>query len=380
MAVTMITAAHVDPTTPVSKAKPRPAVKPAKPHHHGHDHGHHHSPRLPRTYDPDQIHLTSNPREAMQMIIKVTGKPLGYKTPAQEAAYIESLDMGTPVAKYDPEGFMATLGLTGIKGAGRNDDSFVHAVRQTDYKPDTEVGGEPIWVQGKMFDKLLNNRPAFDKVKNSVGVAMDSRANKRKDWTKPLPDKQKLRPTGETPAQRYPNVLKGIPNTAPAPRWHSDFHHGADYGTEAIAKAMGFNSKQAARFATNSDGVDSGKTPYGSTGPHPVGALDRHFNFNRDGQDTRLIFAKKHLERAIEYGRKGAYDEAEIEIGVGLHSLQDLFAHAQSSTSVHATMGGFLDEPKYSPVGMVEATVATRNYMKAYVNGLTSKDGAYNKH
>ncbi|MBC7544054.1 MAG: hypothetical protein H7338_15120 [Candidatus Sericytochromatia bacterium] len=380
MAVETITGAHrVTPAQRPTRAQPA--------HPHQHVIPQRFTAKTPAAYDPDQIYLTVDPRQAMQMVIKVTGKPSGYTSPAQEQAYIESLAMGTPVAQYDPEGFMARLGLTGIKGAGRTDESFVHAVRQTTYVPDTEVGGHSIWIQGKMFDKLLHDPEAFAKVKNSVGVVMDARANSRKDWTKPLPDKQTLHPTGETPKQRYPHALKGIPNTEVPLTWHEDFHGGvpgqhihdggAGYGTYAIAKAVGFSTAQAIRFGEVCNNVDNGKTPYGSTGPSPIGALDRHFNFNRGGEDSRLIFARKHLERAIEYGRKGAYNEAETEIGVGLHSLQDLFAHAQSSTSVHATMGGFLDEPEYSPVGMVEATVATRNYMKAYLKGISSSDGRY---
>ncbi len=338
--------------------------------------------RVPAAYDPTQIYLAADPRLEMQMVVTVTGKPLGYKSPAQETAYVESLVIGATPAQYDPEGYLATLDLIGIKAAGRSDDSFVAAVRQTDYRPDTTVGGQSIWIQGKMFDKLLNDPEAFAKVKNSVGNAMDAMCRNHKDWTKPLPDKQTPHPTGETPQQRYPGAIKGLPNTDTDLEWHSDFHGGvpgehihdggAGYGTYAIAKALGFSTKQAIHFGEVCDDVDSGKTPYGGTGPTPIGAFDRHFNFNPGGQDTRLIYARKHMERAVAFGRKGAYNEAEVEIGVGLHSLQDLFAHAQSSTSVHATMGGFLDEPEYSPVGLVEATVATRNYMKAYIKGITA--------
>lgn len=338
--------------------------------------------KAPADYDPALIFLPATPRQAMQMIVTVTGKPLGYTSAAQETAYIDSVSMGTPIAQYDPEGYLAKLDLPGVKASGRDDDAFVHAVRLTDYKPDTEIGGKSIWLQDKYFEKLLNDRPAFDKAKNTLGVAMDALAMKRKDWTRPLKDAQKPKPTGETPQQRYADALKGLPNTD---RWHGDFHGGvpgqhnhdagAGYGTFAIAKAMGFTVKQATRFGEMCNGVDYGKTPYGSTSPQPFGALDRHFNFNRTGQDTRLIYARKHLERAVSFGRIAAFNEAEIELGVGLHSLQDLFAHAQSSTSVHATMGGFLDEPEYSPLGMVEATVATRHFLKAYLTGITSTTG-----
>jgi hypothetical protein len=365
-----------------------PADRVPHTHRHTRPHGRQQpAVKVPAAYDPDQIYMTADPRTEMQMVIRVTGKPSGYKTPAQTQAYLESLAMGTPVAQYDPENFLVKLGMTGVKAAGRTDDAFVHAVRPTDYKPDTEVGGHSIWIQGKMFEKLLHDPEGFAKVKNSVGAAMDARANSRKDWIKPLPDKQTLHPTGQTPQQRYPNALKGRPNTEIPAEWHADFHGGvpgehihdagAGYGTYAIAMAMGFTTKQAIRLGETCNNIDEGKTPYGSTSPTPVGALDRHFNFNRTGEDTRLIYARKHLERAIEYGRKGAFDEAEIEMGSGLHSLQDLFAHSQSSTSVHATMGGFLDEPEYSPVGMVEATVATRHYLQAYLKGITSADGSY---
>lgn len=383
MALQLLSRIQVGATHP--PAKTAPAHGHTAPH--GPDTARQVADGVPAAYDPDQIYLTADPRTEMQMVVRVTGKPSGYTTPEQVQAYLDGLALGTPVARLDPDGFLQKLGLSGLKSAGRTDESFVHAVRLTDYKPDTQVAGHDIWLQGKMFDKLLHDPAAFEKAKNTWGTAMDARANSRKDWTKPLPDKQKLHPTGETPQQRYTDALKGTPNTAIDPEWHEDFHGGvpgqhihdggAGYGTYAIAKAMGFTTKQAIRLGTTCNAIDEGKTPYGSTSPTPFGALDRHFNFNRTGEDTRLLYARKHLERAIAYGRQGAYDEAEVEIGAGLHSLQDLFAHSQASTSVHATMGGFLDEPEWSPVGMVEATVATRHYLAAYLKGITSADGAY---
>jgi hypothetical protein len=340
-----------------------------------------------RGYHPDDLHLTVDPRREMAMVVKVTGKPLNFKTPAQEAAYVDSLSH-TPVTEYDPEGFLGKLGLWGIKGAGRKDADFVEAAAATDWKPNnTTANGKKIWIQGFLYDKLLHHSLIFRAVAAVGDPVIQAFSKVRHLWKKPFAVKETAHPTGETPQQRYPNAFAGRSGFDDLLDWGEDFHGGVPgehihegeqgYGTWAIARGLGFSAEQAKRLGDMCNGVDDDKTPYGKTKPKPIGQIDRHFNMNRQGEDSRLIWAQRHLQQAVAFGRQGAFNEAETELGVGLHSLQDLFAHAQSTPSVHATLGDFLDMVGYSPVGMVEATIATRNYLRAYLKGISSADGTW---
>jgi hypothetical protein len=358
-------------TTPVAPVPPHDGTKPSSK-----------SKELalpPKAYNPDVIYLSTDRRQEMQMVVTATGEPLGFKTPKQEASYLKSLEMAAPVEQYDPKGFLKSLGLWGIVGSGRGDDAFVTAVKDTDYKPHFGPKKFPIAIPGFIMKGMVNGSPSYEAVQGFVDPALSAYTNKRALWKKPLEPAQKPKPTDVTPQQRYAQPLSG---TAGMVDWGSDFHDGEDqgkhgYGTFQIAVGMGFTEAQARRFSHNDSGVDTNKTPYGKTGPIVIGQMDRHFNFDRKGEDTRILWARRHLELAIEYGRKGAFDEAEVELGVGLHSLQDLFAHAQLNPTVHATLGKFVDDPQWSPVSMVEATVATRNYLKAYLKGITNADGSY---
>lgn len=357
----------------------KPAAPPAAPDHDENPYA------FLKGYDPDALYLTSDPRQEMAMVARVTGKPLNFANATQEAAYVRSLSH-TPQSDYDPEGFLTKLGLWGIKGAGRKDDAFIEAAVTTDWKPDNKTAsGKSIWIQGYLYDKLLHHSPVFRAVAAIGDPVIQAYSKIRHLWKKPFHAQQTAHPTGQTPQQRYANALSGKAGNDDLLDWGEDFHGGVPgehihegqegYGTWAIARGLGFTAEQAKRLGEMCNGVDIDKTPYGKTKPKPVGQIDRHFNMNRKGEDSRLIWAQRHLQQAIAFGRQGAFDEAETELGVGLHSLQDLFAHAQATPSVHATMGDFLDMVGYSPVGMVEATVATRNYLRAYLKGITSLDG-----
>ncbi len=369
---------HVPALQPAASASPTPQPP---------DHDEENPFAWLRGYNPDALYLSVNPRKEMAMVVKVTGVPLDYKTPAQEAAYIDSLSH-TPVSEYDPEGFLARLGLWGIKGAGRKDADFVEAAAGTTWRPNnTDSHGKTIWIQGYLFDKLVHHSVVFKAVAAVGDPVIMAYSRIRHLWKKPFEVKQTAHPTSETPQQRYGVALGLLPRWDGSLTWGEDFHGGVPgehiheggqgYGTWAIARGLGFTAEQAQRLGEMDNGTDGDTTPYGITKPKPKGQIDRHFNMNRRGEDSRLIWAQRHLQQAIAFGRQGSYKEAETELGVGLHSLQDLFAHAQSTPSVHATMGDFLDMVSYSPVGMIEATVATRNYLKAYLKGITSADGSW---
>lgn len=145
---------------------------------------------------------------------------------------------------------------------------------------------------------------------------------------------------------------------------------GTRYGTYAIARNLGFSEEQAHRVAVTCFAVDRNHTPYGKTGPSPLDQMDRHFNLDRGGQDTRMVWASRHLQQAIAFGRETSYDEAEVELGMGLHSLQDAFAHGQLTPSMHGVIGEFPDNVTYSPVSFYEATGATVAYLRAYLHAL----------
>lgn len=102
-----------------------------------------------------------------------------------------------------------------------------------------------------------------------------------------------------------------------------------------------------------------------------LGDLHWHFNRNPAGQeDTRISAAKVHLDRALTLAGQGYFDAAERELGIGLHSLQDVFSHAQISPFNHSLLGDFPDFVRYSPVGMFEAALATEAYLKQFTVGL----------
>jgi hypothetical protein len=333
----------------------------------------------PAVYNPDAIHLSANRRDEMAMAATVTGAKLNFKTPKAEAGYLKSLEMAQPMEQYDPKGFLKSLGLWGLAGAGRGDDAFVQAVKDTDYKPHFGSKSISIPIPGFIMKGMVNGSKSFVAVQGWVDPALAAYTNKRGMWKKPFEPGQKAKPTDVTPQERYPNVQNA---GSALVDWGNDFHNGDSegdhgYGTFQIAKAMGLSEEQARRISGSDYGVDMNTTPYGKTGPIVIGQMDRHFNFDRTGEDTRILWAHRHLEQAIELGRKGSYDEAEVELGVGLHSLQDLFAHGQVKPAVHATLGKFVDDPLWSPVSMVEATVATRNYLRAYLKGITSTDGSH---
>jgi len=342
-------------------AKPKPAKPNAQP------------------YNPDAIYLTTDRKAAMQMVMQATGDKIGYDTPKAEAGYLRSLELTEAMSDYDPKGFLKDLGLWGLVGAGRGDQSFAVSVKDSKYKP--HFGSEKISIPIPRFimKGMVNGSKSYVAVQGAVDPILAAYTNKRGLWKKPFDPAQTPKPTGTTPQQRYPQALAGKTTLVD---WGNDFHNGdADhdhgYGTFQIASAMGFGSEQARRISGTTYGVDLNTTPYGKTSPIVIGQMDRHFNFNRDGEDTRILWARRHLEEAIKLGRQGSFDEAEIELGMGLHSLQDLFAHGQIKPTGHATLGKFVDDPLWSPVSMVEATVATRNYLKGYLQGISNADGGY---
>ena len=90
-------------------------------------------------------------------------------------------------------------------------------------------------------------------------------------------------------------------------------------------------------------------------------------------EDTRITAARIHLDRALRLADDGFYDAAEQEFAIGLHSLQDIFSHAQLTPFTHTCIGEFPDLVKYHPLCMFETAVATEGYFKKFIKGLNLK-------
>jgi hypothetical protein len=105
-----------------------------------------------------------------------------------------------------------------------------------------------------------------------------------------------------------------------------------------------------------------------------IGDIQRHYNRSPAGvEDTRITAARIHLDRALSLADDGFYDAAEQEFGIGLHSLQDIFSHAQLTPTIHTCLGEFPDLVKYHPLSLFETAVATEGYFKKFIAGLNLK-------
>ncbi|HEY9721631.1 MAG TPA: hypothetical protein V6D47_06435 [Oscillatoriaceae cyanobacterium] len=305
----------------------------------------------------------------------LTGKPLAYATPAELDAYLTSIAQAEPVSAFDRDGWLASLGVNAPLACGKTDVPTLNAVRQVKgFKPGTQSDGHDIGVQVMAFDFAMAHPSAFlDAIAAGDPVA-EAEAKLKHLWNKPFTPLEKATPTGETPEQRYGasaratytvlfghDVHAGIPDTPGGP----------SYGTYGIARGLGFTDDEARRIGNADEGIDWNQTPYGKTGPRAMGGqMDRHFNLDPRHEDTRLVWAKRHLEAAIALAKQTSYDQAEVELGCGLHSLQDLFAHGQLTPCLHAVIGEYPDAVGYDPIALVEATAATKGYLRAYLKAL----------
>jgi hypothetical protein len=189
---------------------------------------------------------------------------------------------------------------------------------------------------------------------------------------------------------RYLGVLR---KKVPQFTWDRGPHSGSidpdrrtdeDFGTYDIAVKFGFSEEQARRMAAMCYDVDINQTHYhdprdrtktritGTVGE--IGDIQRHYNRSPAGvEDTRITAARIHLDRALRLADDGFYDAAEKEFGIGLHSLQDIFSHAQLTPTTHTCLGEFPDLVKYHPLSMFETAVATEGYFKKFIAGLNLK-------
>ena len=322
-------------------------------------------------------------REKVAIAERLMGRKVRYDE-AQLQAYLKGLERSLPQDAYDPDGFLANLGVTNVRSGGWTDRNFVETVRTVkDYRPRTTLNGELIGAQQAAFDFAMANPRFFLALTRVANPIIEAKARLDADWKEPFRLRQAPKPTDENPLVRYKDALDKV--GAWSWRFGPDFHYGLPviydpakpgYGTYQIARGMGFTDEMARRLGTMSQGIDDNTTPYGKTGPSPFQAMDRHFNLDRKAQDTRLIFAANHLSAAIQLAKVGSFAEAEIELGCGLHSLQDVFAHGQLSPSVHGIIGEYPDDVDLNPVALYDATTATAAYLAAYLEGITKPDTA----
>jgi hypothetical protein len=323
----------------------------------------------------------------------------GYKTPLDNQKYLGTLG-GKPVSSYDPNGFFKELGLPDdLKAPGRTDKEMYKAFKLVDYKPDPQYFPGPKWLATPVQNGLV----ALGRTSPDIATKLDSLATKtvikkleKADTIDPNPygkieDIKQGDKLAISPSERYLGIIsKG--NTQFA--WDSGVHTGSPkpthenekFGTYDIALKIGFTEEQATNISVEDFAVDENKTHYhdpkdpektrithsGTGGDN--GDLGWHYNRSKDGaEDSRITAAKTHLERAITLAKEGSYQSAEKELGIGLHSLQDMFSHGQITPVNHITVGEFPDFVKWNPVGMYETAMATEAYLKKFVNSLELK-------
>ncbi|MBM3275480.1 MAG: hypothetical protein FJZ00_10020, partial [Candidatus Sericytochromatia bacterium] len=311
-----------------------------------------------------------------------------YKDPEAYRATMAALPL-VPVARYDPAGFLASLGVESPVACSRTDESLLSAWRLTDYQPDPRYLPVPGAVAGPTQWILLGGAKGSPWTIQGVVhglTAMILTGMEAPDRKDPFPfgqdsDIATSSATAESVAERYGGVLAKRPA---ALRWGQGVHTGSitpeetgeAWGSFDIARALGFDEAQARRIAVENYAVDLNATHYtgrittaGSGGAK--GDLHWHFNRADSGQeDTRITAAKVHLDRAVRFAKDRFYDAAEREVGIGLHGLQDMFTHGQISPLTHALLAEFPDKLAYHPVAMFETALATEGYLVAYLDRL----------
>lgn len=325
----------------------------------------------PASVDPAQV---ASFRAMIAKAEGLIGAKTNFKDDGELMPYLASLTHAKPAASYDRQGYLRTLGLEAPLTSGKTDDDTFAAVRALKgYTVGVNIGDHELASQALALKIALAAPRTYAAIAVVLNPMLEAYGRLRANWKKPFTPAQTAHPLGVASDQRYadayrlasrfdPDVHSGEPGTIPQDRTGS-------YGTYGIARGMGFSDEVAKRIATTCNNVDEpGKTPYGKTQPLPMGALDRHFNLDRKGQDTRYVWAARHFNAAVDYAKKSAYVEAEIELGCGLHSLQDSFAHGQLTPCLHGTIGDYPDNVRYDPIAYLEARQATTAYLKQYLD------------
>lgn len=309
---------------------------------------------------------------------------------------------GKAIENFDPDGYLYELDLKPSVTAGRTNIDLLrafHLIKEFRPKPDyfpfskkMAAGFQSAFLSISRLSVHAAN--AVDRLANPLAVKMIERSYRSDEWLRNPYGKFEEIIKGEqsdlSKEARYFGILrKKMPQFA----WDHGPHTGSinpglradeNFGTYDIAVKFGFSEAQARRIAIQCYTVDESKTHYfdlqdrtkpritGTVGR--IGDLQRHYNLSPDrAEDTRLTAARIHLERALKLADRGFYDAAEREFGIGLHSLQDMFSHAQLTPNTHTCLGEFPDLVRYHPLAMFETAVATEGYFKKFIAGLKLK-------
>ncbi len=309
---------------------------------------------------------------------------------------------GKPIESFDPNGFLAEMGLSDCLTAGRTYREMLRAFHMVkEYIPDPRyfpLSSKIAAVTQRTLLLISTIFPHFiavvDRLADLLVVKKIERgymADKDDPGGYGRVNEIVKGDRSDLPKEsRYFGILrKSLPQYA----WDRGPHTGSigpgregteNFGTYDIALKLGFTEAQARRIAIKCYAVDLGKTHYhdpkDKTKPRvtstegEIGDIHRHYNRSPAGEeDTRITAAKVHLDRSLKLIDEGYYDTAEQELAIGLHSLQDVLSHAQLTPTTHTIMGEFPDFVKYHPIAMYETAVVTENYLKKFVDGLNLK-------
>jgi hypothetical protein len=329
---------------------------------------------------------------------------------------------GRPLEDFDPQGYLAKLGITRTLTGGREDaDLFSEYKLEKDCLPDpSSIPFDAEWKKKAVLKILpLIKKIAPKRLANWLQGRLVKMVMHMKEKADMEPSaRDKVPPPEEHDPQeievikgyghmygRYTDIKRGAPVDISAGAryagitarlkpsqlaWAQGVHGGSimsnrgeNYGTYDIALRLGFTDSQARRISEECNSVDTDQTHYlDSKDPHRTritrsgsggdgGDYHCHFNRNPPGkEDTRLTAARIHMDRALRLANEKYYDAAERELGIGLHSLQDVFSHAQITPLGHVLMGVFPDLVKDHPLAMYESALATEAYLRTFIDQL----------
>jgi hypothetical protein len=318
---------------------------------------------------------------------------------SQDAKKYKSTLDGRPIDSYDPHRFLADLDLAQPVTAGRTNVEMLHALHLVDdYRPDPRYSPLPATIAAVLQTALLALSRLSPHLVNAIDRLIDQlvvkKLEKHPGLDRPNHDRygrvEQIVKGDRSAASKTARYFGVVRQKFRQYAWEEGIHTGSldpgragaeNFGTYDIALKLGFTENQAGRIAHMCFAVDKSETHYhdpdDKTQPRMTGTeagrgdLHRHYNRSPCGvEDTRITAARIHCDRALDLADDGYYDAAEQELGIGLHSLQDIFCHAQITPSLHTLLAEFPDLTRYHPLAMYETAVVTEGYLKKFLAGL----------
>jgi|GEM_PF-1219349 len=300
---------------------------------------------------------------------------------------------------YDPHRFLADLGLDQSVTAGRTSVEMLRGFHLVDdYRPDTRYFPFPATIAVVLQKVLLAlsrlSPHLVDAIDRLIDWLVVKKMEKRAGAARPDHDRhgriEQIVKGDWSAASKTARYFGIVRQKLRQYAWEEGIHTGSlnpartgngNFGTYDIALKLGFTQIQAGRIAHMCIAVDSSSTHYcdpdDETQPRKTGTEagrgEVHRHYNRSPcrvEDTRIAAVRIHFDRALDLAGDGYYDAAEQELGIGLHSLQDIFCHAQITPSLHTLLAEFPDLVKYHPLAMYETAVVTEGYLKKFIAGL----------